>query len=194
MVESITPVVHGRRTRYLGAIALHALAATATAAATGAVLGLVGKILAAPWGQATAIAVIAVAVMYSLREAFRLPIPLPNARRQVPEWWRSFFSPPIAALLYGAGLGVAFVTFLSYGTFVAVAVGALASGDPVLGAILCAPFGLARAIAVAAATSAVAEPASAVATLTEIAATSLVRLINATTLALVAVVALSQLL
>ena len=193
MVESITPVVHGRRTRYLGAIVLHAFAATATAAATGALLGLVGKILTAPWGQATAIAVIAVAVTYSLREAFQLPIPLPNARRQVPEWWRSFFSPPIAALLYGAGLGVAFVTFLSYGTFVAVAVGALASGDPVVGAILCAPFGLARAIAVAA-TSVAAEPAGAVATLTEIAATSLVRLVNATTLAVVAVVALAHLL
>ena len=53
-------------------------------------------------------------------------------------------SPGVAAFLYGAGLGVGFLTFLSFGTYVAVATSALISGRPLLGAALCAPFGIAR--------------------------------------------------
>lgn len=149
MVETITPVVHRRRSGYILSITLHALAATITAGATGASLGLVGMLLGAPWGTAGFVGLAAVALLYAAREGARLPVPLPNARRQVPEWWRTFFSPPMAATLYGAGLGVAFLTFLSFGTFVAVAAGAVVGGDPLLGALICAPFGLARAIAVA---------------------------------------------
>jgi hypothetical protein len=148
MVETIAPVVYGRRSSYLIAAFLHTIAATVTAGLTGALLGLVGMIATAPWGDAGTIVVAAVAFLYALREIARVPVPLPNARRQVPEWWRTFFSPWVAAILYGAGLGVAFVTFLSFGTFVAVAAGAVVSGDPLLGAALCAPFGLARGVSV----------------------------------------------
>ena len=56
--------------------------------------------------------------------------------------------PPAAAFLYGLGLGVGFLTFLTFGTFVAVATGALVSGDPLLGAAVCAPFGAARGLSV----------------------------------------------
>lgn len=149
MVETITPVVHERRSSYILSITLHAVAATITAGATGALLGLVGMLLGAPWGTTGLVGLAVVALLYAAREGARLPVPLPNARRQVPEWWRTFFSAPVAATLYGAGLGVAFLTFLSFGTFVAVAAGAVVSGDPFLGALICAPFGLARAVAVA---------------------------------------------
>ena len=72
----------------------------------------------------------AVALAYAAREAFGLPLPVPAARRQVPDWWRSFFSWPVAATLYGAGLGIGFLTFLSNGGLVVVAVAAVASGRP----------------------------------------------------------------
>ena len=193
MVETITPVVHGRRSRYYLSIALHTLAATLTAAATGLVLGAVGSLAGAPWGRVTIATIVGVAVLYALRESLRLPIPLPNARRQVPEWWRTYFSPPVAATLYGAGLGIAFVTFLSYGTFVAVAVGALASGDPLFGAALCAPFGLARALAVAASSARPGEPAATVDSLAALGGTNLPRAVNASALALVAATGLWQL-
>lgn len=147
MVETIAPVVYGRRTRYLRAVALHALAAAASAALTGALLGAIGVLAGAPLPGAPLI-VAAAAALYAARELLGLPVPLPELRRQVPLWWRSFFAPGSAAALYGAGLGPGFTTHLGSGTLVAVAAAALAYGDPLLGAALMAPFGLARGLAV----------------------------------------------
>lgn len=190
MVETITPVVYGRRRTFLLAVGFHAAAATITAGLMGAGLGLVGMVLGAPWGRAGALSVAAVALLYAAREAGGLPIPLPDARRQVPEWWRTFFSPPVAATLYGAGLGVAFLTFLSFGTFVAVAAAALVSGDPVLGALLCAPFGLARATAVALVGLGSRGPGDSVAEIARVGAGSVPRAVNGAILTTVAAVGL----
>lgn len=149
MVEAIVPVVHGKaRGRYAMSVALHVLGAGASAAALGVVLGAIGGLLGAPWGRAGLVAIAAVALLYAARESTGLPVPIPDGHRQVPEWWRSFYSPPIAAFLYGIGLGPGFLTFLTFGTFVAVAVAAVVSGSPALGAGLCAPFGLARGLSV----------------------------------------------
>jgi hypothetical protein len=91
--------------------------------------------------------VTATAVLYAGRELAGLPIPVPQLRRQVPDWWRTFFGWPLAAFLYGAGLGVGFLTFLGHGTLVVVAVGIAATGRPGIGALVMAPFGLARGLA-----------------------------------------------
>lgn len=192
MVETIAPVVYGKRSNYVLAIGIHTTAATLTAAATGALLGMIGLLLGGPWETVGAAVVTGVAVLYLLREGLRLPIPLPQARRQVPEWWRTFFSPPVAASLYGAGLGVAFLTFLSYGTFVAVAAGSVASADPLVGAALCAPFGLARALAVAAVGWRSNDPNRTVTAVAGVGSTSVPRLVNALVLGFVAVIALFQ--
>src|SRR5205809_2949942 len=115
MAQTITPVVHGgRRGRWARSVAAHVVGATASAAALGAALGAAGRVLGGPWGRAGLAAVAVVAVLYSARELLGLSVPLPNLHRQVPEWWRTFFPPPVAALLYGAELGVGFVTFLSF--------------------------------------------------------------------------------
>ena len=74
---------------------------------------------------------------------------VPQLRRQVPDWWREFFPWPVAAFLYGAGLGVGFFTYLSHGTLVVVALAALASGDPLVGAAIVRPFGLVRGLSAA---------------------------------------------
>ena len=190
MVETITPVVYGQRSSYLVAVILHASAATVTAGLTGALLGLAGMIAGAPWGEPGTIAVAVVALVYALREIARMPVPLPNARRQVPEWWRTFFSPPVAATLYGAGLGIAFLTFLSFGTFVAVAAGALVSGDPLLGGLLCAPFGLARGLAVAVVGRGSRAPADTVDALARVGAGTAPRAVNGAILVLIGAVAL----
>ena len=186
MVTTIAPVVYGRRRDYLLAIGLHVVGATVTAALTGAVLGLIGALFDAPWGETGLWVVVAIAVVYAVREVTGLPIPLPNARRQVPEWWRTFFSPPVAATLYGAGLGVAFFTFLSFGTFVAVAAAALAGGDPMWGAAIAAPFGLARGIAVAVVGGRSQEPGETVAAVARVGGTWIPRSVNAAALLLVA--------
>jgi hypothetical protein len=147
MVETISPVVYGTRARWFGAVALHALGAAATAAAFGAVVAGAASRLGAPWGLAGAVLVAIVAALYAGREVLGLRIPVPQLRRQVPDWWRTYFGRPLAAALYGAGLGIGFLTFLGHGTLAVVVVGAAATGRPLLGALILAPFGLARGLA-----------------------------------------------
>lgn len=149
MVETITPVVHGGRARWLGTLALHTLGATVTSAGFGAALGWIGGLLGAPWGRPGLIALAAVATAYALAELTRRRLSVPQLRRQVPDWWRTFFGRPVAAVLYGAGLGIGFFTYLAHGTFVVVAFAAVASGRPAIGAATVAPFGLVRGLSAA---------------------------------------------
>jgi hypothetical protein len=147
MVETITPVVHGGRTRrWALALVLHVVGAGVAAAAFGAVLGAAGMALGAPWGAAGFVAIGALGVLYLTREALGVRVPVPQLRRQVPDWWRTFFGFETAALLYGMGLGIGFLTFLRHGTFVVVGAAAIATGRPLLGALLVAPFGGARGL------------------------------------------------
>jgi hypothetical protein len=144
MVETITPVVHGGRARWLGALGLHVAGSTLAAGAFGAALGAIGGLLGAPWGAAGAWAIAAVALGYALAELPGVSLPVPQLRRQVPDWWRTFFGPSTTALLYGVGLGIGFLTFLAHGTLVVVAAAAVASGRPAWSAIAVGAFGLAR--------------------------------------------------
>jgi hypothetical protein len=192
MVETISPVVHGgRRSRYLVTVAAHVAGAALAAALAGAGLGGIGALLGAPWGAGGPILVAAVAALYGLREAVGAPLPVPAGRRQVPDWWRTFFSPPVAAFLYGAGLGIGFLTFLSFGTYVAVAAAALATGHPLVAAGLCLPFGIARGLSVLVASGSTSAPraAAVVDRLQELAATPVPGIVNAGALAALAVAA-----
>jgi hypothetical protein len=141
MVETITPVVHGgRRSRWAVSVLVHALGAVASAATLGAIMGTAGMVLGAPWGPAGP------ATVYAAGELLGLRVPVPEARRQVPEWWRWTLPPLAAACLYGLGLGIGFLTHVRHGTLVAVAVAATASGDPLASAAVLGVFGLARAV------------------------------------------------
>src|SRR3990172_12851360 len=122
MVETINPVVRGGRARGGGAVIVHAIGAGASAAAFGAGLGAFGAALGAPFGGAGTWVVALVAAVYAMGELTGGRVTVPQLRRQVPDWWRTFFPAPVAALLYGVGLGVGFVTFLDHGTLVAVSV------------------------------------------------------------------------
>jgi len=146
MVETITPVVHGgSRSRWAVSVALHAIGAATSAAIAGALLAAAGRLLGAPWGVASLGLVAASAALYVARE-LGAPVPVPHLRQQVPDWWRTFFPPHVAALLYGIGLGPGFLTYLGHGTVVVVSVAAFASGRPLVGAAVLAPFGLARGL------------------------------------------------
>lgn len=147
MVETITPVVHGgRRSRWALFLVLHVAGATVAAASFGALLGGAGALLDAPWGRAGPWIVALVAALYLVSEAIGIEVPVPQLRRQVPDWWRTFFPFGPAAFLYGVGLGVGFFTYLAHGTLVVVAAAAVAGGRPFVGAALLAPFGLARGL------------------------------------------------
>ena len=150
MVETISPVVHGGRTKsYWLSIGLHVLGATVAAAAFGAVLGGLGGLVGAPWEATGIVVIVAAAALYFSREAFRLPLPTFDRRQQVPEWWRTFYSRPTASFLYGVGLGVGFATYLTFGTFAVVALAAFVSGHVGVGALVSGAFGAARSLAVA---------------------------------------------
>lgn len=146
MVETISPVVHGGHARWLATLALHTLGATGTAALFGAALGWIGRALGAPWQRPGLLALATVSALYAVGALTRLRVPVPQLRRQVPDWWRTFFGRSFAAMLYGAGLGIGFLTYLSTGTLVVVAFAAAASGRPVIGAIVMGPFGLVRGL------------------------------------------------
>jgi hypothetical protein len=149
MVETISPVVHGGRARWLRTLALHTIASTVTAALFGATLAWIGRALGAPWRRPGLLALTAISAVYAIGALTRFRVPVPQLRRQVPDWWRTFFGRSFAALLYGAGLGVGFLTYVSYGTLVVVAFAAMASGRPAVGALVMAPFGLARGLSAA---------------------------------------------
>jgi hypothetical protein len=145
MVETITPVVHGGSRRKWGtAVAAHTLGAALSAEALGAALGWAGGAVTAPWGLTALVAVAAVAGLYAGRELFGLPLSIPDRRRQVPEHWRWRYPAHVASFLYGLGLGIGFLTHVRHGTLVAVSVAAAASGNPLAGALVMAPFGLSR--------------------------------------------------
>jgi len=146
MVETITPVVHGgNRNRWFVSVLVHVAGATAAAAVFGSLLAGAGGLLGAPWGVPGIALVAASAGLYVAREV-GVAVPVPQLRRQVPDWWRTFFPPHVAAFLYGVGLGPGFLTYLGHGTLVVVSVAAVASGHPLVGAALLAPFGLARGL------------------------------------------------
>lgn len=149
MVETISPMVHGgRNTSYFRAVAFHTFGAALSAAALGTALGALGSASGAPWGDVGLRLVTGIALLYSLRELAGVNIPLMDLDRQVPMWWRSFFGHDVAAFLYGLGLGVGFVTYLSFGTLIAVAVAAFVSGSPGTGLLLVLPFGISRGLSV----------------------------------------------
>jgi hypothetical protein len=146
MAETIAPVVHGGRAHWLGSLALHTLGAAVTAATFGAVLGWSGRLLGAPWQRPGLLALTVVAALYAVVELTPLRMPVPQLRRQVPDWWRTFFGRPASAMLYGAGLGVGFLTYLAHGTLVVVSFAAVESGRPGVGALLLLPFGVVRGL------------------------------------------------
>jgi hypothetical protein len=149
MVETITPVVHGgRRSRYLRSVAIHTLATTVAAGAVGLLLGALGALVGGPWSPEGSIVLGVIAAVYAARELFHLPIPLPDRKAQVPAWWRSFYGPDVTAALYGLGLGPGFLTYLTFGTYAAVLAGSFVAADPLLGALISAPFGFARGLSI----------------------------------------------
>jgi hypothetical protein len=123
---------------------LHVVGATLTAAVFGAIIGWAGGALGAPFGGPGLVVLAVAALVYALGATGVARVPVPQLRRQVPDWWRTYFSPPVTAFLYGAGLGVGFLTFLATGALLVVTLAAALYGDPLVGAIMVGGFGLAR--------------------------------------------------
>ncbi|HUH15038.1 MAG TPA: hypothetical protein VML35_04065 [Gaiellaceae bacterium] len=159
MIESFTPAGCGSRRRRRLALALFSLGALLSAAALGAVLGLLGTLL--PGGRAALAAVAVLALLAAAREAGLLPFPLPQARRQVPDSWRGSLPLPAWSFGYGAGLGAGIFTYQPVATFWVACAGAVAIGRPAVSAACFAFYGAGRAL-MAALPSRAASPAGVV--------------------------------
>jgi cytochrome c biogenesis protein CcdA len=146
MIETITPAGCGGRRRRRIALALFAVAATASATVVGLVLGALGDVLGA---RRALLAVAALAALAAARELGVVRLPLPQVRAQVPDRWRSELPLPVWAAGYGAGLGAGFFTYQPFATFWIACLGAAALARPGVSAACFALFGAGRALMVA---------------------------------------------
>jgi hypothetical protein len=150
VIETIGPTGHtgGRRTT-IAACAAFMPGAIAGGVLTFGSLALAGELVHGAGGRAGYLVAAGIAVLAALLELRGTRI-VPQIRRQLPEHWRRLMPMPLAAGLYGVLLGVGFTTFvLSFGVWALAGV-SLAVGDPELGLILGACFGLGRAIPIVA--------------------------------------------
>lgn len=143
MLETFTPAVCGSRKRQIVAQALFAVSAVVMAAGLGLFLGLAGSALGA---ERAVLGAAALALVAAAREAGFLRLPLPQARRQVPERWRFELPLPVWASGYGAGLGAGFFTYQPVSTFWVACAGALALARPVPAALCLSLYGAGRAL------------------------------------------------
>jgi hypothetical protein len=146
VIETIGPIGHtgGRRTTLL-ACATFLPGAIAGGVLTFGSLAVLGGLMHGTGGRAAYLLAAAIAVLAAVLELRGTRI-VPQIRRQLPEHWRRVMPMPVAASLYGLLLGIGFTTFvLSFGVWALAGV-SLAVGEPSLGLLVGAGFGLGRAI------------------------------------------------
>jgi hypothetical protein len=144
MIETITPAVCGGRRRHRLAVALFTVSAVVAAAFVGLVLGFAGSLVGGTTALVVAAAVLA--GLAALRELGILRVPLPQARRQVPERWHAELPLPLWAIGYGGGLGLGAFTFQPVATYWVACAAALALAEPLPAAALFALYGAGRAL------------------------------------------------
>jgi hypothetical protein len=146
MLASITPLgERGRHSHWTITITAFALGATATGAATGALLGALGTVLPGGFTDDARIAAVAVALMAALVLDVSGPR-VPGPRRQVDERWLDRYRGWVYGLGYGSQLGVGVVTVItSSATYVAL-LGALLSGRALAGAAIMGLYGALRGL------------------------------------------------
>jgi len=146
VIDTIGPTGHtgGRRTTTAACIAFLP-GAVAGGLITFGSLAVLGDLLHGAGGRASYLVAAGIALMAAVLEARGTRI-VPQIRRQLPEHWRRVMPMPLAAALYGVLLGIGFTTFvLSFGVWALAGV-SLAVGDPALGLVLGACFGVGRAL------------------------------------------------
>ncbi len=145
MLASITPLgERGRQMNWIVTVTAFALGATVAAAALGAVLGLLGSLLAAI-DERVRLAAFALAALAAFAlDAFLDKVPGPN--RQVNERWLDEYRGWIYGLGYGAQLGVGITTVVSSAATYLALFAALLSGEAATGALIMGVFGAARGL------------------------------------------------
>jgi hypothetical protein len=153
MLTSISPLgERARGQRWWLTVSAYVVASTAAGAAIGAALGAVGQValVAGPMGRPTAaLGVFAAGGIVGLvLDAHRDRRRLPGPRRQVNEDWLNRYRGWVYGAGFGAQLGAAFATIVVVSAVYLVFVAAFLARSPVVGMVLGASFGAARALPV----------------------------------------------
>lgn len=138
--------VAGFRRSWLLGVVVYTMAGVLSSIILGTVLGVVGS-LALPegfwhWGM---LAAAGIGALVGVREAGLVNLPMPQLKRQTPEFWR--FGIPFlpTAGLWGFDLGLVFTTWITFAGPWFLAAVAVAARDPAFGATLFATHWLGRA-------------------------------------------------
>jgi hypothetical protein len=138
---SMIETINGPRRHMWFCCMTFALGALAGGAATFGALAVLGSL--AGIGGLVLVAILGVAA--AIADVRGRPI-VPQIRRQVPEHWRRVLPLPVATLLYGVLLGLAFTTFVYAVALWALAGIAFALGSPRTGVQVGLAFGAGRAL------------------------------------------------
>ncbi len=152
MLTSITPLgERSRGQRYAVTVTAYVLGSALGGATTGAVLGALGVLVAAPLPDPVRLALAAgvcaaagLADAHALRTGRRLP----GGRRQVDEDWLTRYRGWVYGGAFGVQLGLGVVTIVTSATTYALLALAVLTGDLRAGAALGLAFGLVRGLPV----------------------------------------------
>ena len=137
----------GRRWTTIGACATFLVGAVLGGVVTFGSLSALGEAMHGAGGRLAFAVAAAIAVAAAAAEARGMRI-VPQIRRQLPQGWRWTMPLPLASALYGVLLGLGFTTFvLSFGVWALAGI-SVAVGDPSVGVLIGAAFGVGRAIPV----------------------------------------------
>ena len=148
MVGTISPVVYrDSPLSWRVAAFIYTLGGIVGGGLVGAVTGSLGSLLPlTSYRRYVPIFVGLLAAAYALHELRIVSFPHPERRRQVPAYWRYKFHPYVTAGLFGLLLGAGFTTFIPTASYYIVWFAAALYGSPVLGMLLFAVYGAARAL------------------------------------------------
>lgn len=155
MVGTILPIVYRERSRGAPPVCLwlYAVGTVCGAIALGLVVSVIGATLRALLSPAAFSGTVLVLALvahlgWAAAELQLGRIPLPESWWQVPYLWQQRFSPRMFSLLYGVILGLGFFTRVGTATFYVVVMWVTFIGQPWLGGVIFAAYGIGRVLPV----------------------------------------------
>lgn len=147
MAQTITPAVSGAPSKWIRNVGLHWLGLVIGGLTVVALSRVAFHVVAMITDRQAAIGLACVLAGVGVCHEVGLAMPLPYARRQVPVEWRTRLALPTVSFVYGASLGVGFLTlFTSSAQFALVLLSPFAPFPVVLAAI--AMYGVGKTLVV----------------------------------------------
>jgi hypothetical protein len=144
-VCSLTPLRASQSHLWLKAVTGYTVGGVVTAAMTGALLGLLGRIVPSSLQWAAIAASAGVALLMISREFGWISFRTLQIRRQTQKMWAMRYGFPIGATMWGAHIGIGLATVIRHGGYYPLVLLALVLG-PIKGATIMTSYWLGRAL------------------------------------------------